>query len=87
MNGHPDTVPYVSTCAKVVIDGPGYHEPERSPQLLQRLDLSLCDCTSLQLSDLKALLSEHADVFALDPSELGCCGLVQHVIELGTSLP
>ena len=67
--------------------GPGYHEPECSSRLLKQLDLSKCDCDTQELTDFKGVLSEHADVFALDPSELGCCGLVQHAIDTGDTPP
>ena len=76
-----------SVCAKVVVDGPGYHESERTPRLLKQLNLSCCDCNPQQLKELEALLSEHADVFALDLSELGCCGVVQHVVDTGDMPP
>ena len=42
-----------STCASVQIDGPGYHEKERSGKLLGMLDLSECDCSSEQLDTLR----------------------------------
>ena len=87
VNPPPSSVTDESVCAKVVVDGPGYHEPERPRRLWKQLDLSQCDCSPTQLNDLKALLSKHANVFALDPSELGCCGMVQHVIDTGDTPP
>ena len=38
-----------SAYAKVVVNGPGYHEPERPSRLLGKLDLSQCDCNPEQL--------------------------------------
>ena len=83
----PHGVTNESACAKVIVNGPGYHEPERPPRLLGKLDLSQCDCNPEQLEDLKVLLSQHADVFALDPSELGCYGMVRHTIDTGDMPP
>ena len=83
----PHSMTDESACAKVVVNGLGYHEPERPPRLLGKLDLSQCDCNPEQLEDLKVLLSQHADVFALDPSELGCCGMVQRTIDTGDMPP
>ena len=83
----PHSMTDESVCAKVVVNGPGYHEPERPSRLLGKLDLSQCDCNPERLEDLKVLLSQHADVFALDPSELGCCGMVQHAIDTGDTPP
>lgn len=60
-----------STCAKVLVDGPGYHEKDRPARLMNLLDLSKCDCSAKQLGELKVLLARHSTVFELDPSELG----------------
>ena len=77
----PNSMTNQRVCAKVVADGPGCHEPECLSRLLGYLDLSQCDYNPQQLEDLKALLSEHTVCFALYPSECGCCGMVQHVID------
>ena len=87
MSPPPHSMTDESACAKVVVNGPGYHDPERPSRLLGKLDLSQCDCNPEQLEDLKVLLSQHTDVFALDPSELGCCGMVQHAIDTGDMPP
>ena len=79
-----------ATCAKVLVDGPGYHEKDnndRFAKLLSMFDLSKCDCSTEQLGDLKVLLSEHSDVFELDHSELGHSTLVQHAIDTGDNAP
>ena len=51
-----------STRARVLVDGPGYHEKERPSRLLKMLDLSVSDCSGKQLDTLKALLSHHTDI-------------------------
>ena len=43
--------------------------------------------TAKEFDKLKKLLGEFSDVFALDDSELGCTGCVQHVIETGDHPP
>ena len=78
----PDSVP-PSMCARVLVDGPGYYEKERPRRLLNMLDLSESDCTSDQLDTLKALLSQHTDIFEMDSSELGHSNVVQHMIDTG----
>ena len=79
-----------ATCAKVLVDGPGYHtkvDDNRATKLLSMLDLSECDCDESQLGELQALLSKASDVFELDRSELGHSALVQHVIDTGDNSP
>ena len=76
-----------SSCVRVVVNGPGYSESERSSQLLQLLDLTKCDCSPNRLDDLKVLLSEHSHVFEMSKSELGHTNVVQHVIDTGNSGP
>ena len=60
--------------------------PERYQRLLEALELpdQLGDD---ELKQLKELLRESADVFALDDSELGCTDLVRHVIDTGDHSP
>ena len=74
-----------STCARVLIDGPGSYEKERPSRLISMLNLSESDCTSEQLDTLKTLLSQHADVFEMNSSELGHSNVIQHVINTGDS--
>ncbi|MCG8624354.1 MAG: hypothetical protein MJE68_20465 [Proteobacteria bacterium] len=40
-----------------------------------------------EMKQVKELLRESADVFALDDSELGCTDLVRHVIDTGDHSP
>ena len=82
----PDSVS-PSMCARVLVDGPGYHEKERPSRLLNVLDLSESDCSDTQLDTLEALLSHHTDIFEMDSSELGHSNVVQHVINTGDSAP
>ena len=77
----------LSTCARVLVDGPGYHEKERSRKLLSILDFAESDCTSEQLATLESVISQHADLFEMDDSELGHSNVVQHVIDTGDSTP
>ena len=56
----PDSV-FPSMCARVLVDGPGYHEKKRPSRLLNMLDLSESNCSDKQLDTLKALLSHHTD--------------------------
>lgn len=76
-----------STCASVLVDGPGYYEKERPSRLLNMLDLSESDCNSEQVDTLKGLLSQDTDIFEIDSSELGHSNVVQHVINTGDSAP
>lgn len=82
----PDPVNH-ATCAKVLVDGPGYHEKDHPARLINLLDLSNCDCSAEQLGELKVLLAEHSTVFELDSFELGHSTLVQHHIDIGESAP
>ena len=78
------------TCAKVQIDGPGYHDKDdehRSAKLLKMIDLSNCNCSVSQLDDFKALFYEYSSIFELDRSELGHCNLVKHTMDTGESAP
>ena len=56
---------------------------DRSTRLLDHLQLSEAKLSEDELSQLQQLLMENADVFALDPSELGSTDLVTHTIDTG----
>ena len=56
-------------------------------QLLKVLSLSESDVDPAQMAQLKKLLADNTDVFALNDAELGCTDLVQHVIETGSHPP
>ena len=80
----PEDVAHTS-CARVMLNGPGYSDSERSSQLLQLIDLAKCDCSPQQLEHLKTLLSEHSNAFEVDKSELGHTNVVKHMIDTGSS--
>ena len=60
---------------------------ERGEQLMEQLKPQLAHLTEEQRLQLEALLTNFADVFALDPSELGSTGLVKHSIDTGDHAP
>ena len=60
--------------------------PERYQRLLEALELPE-ELGNDEMKQLKELLRESADVFALDDSELGCTDLVRHVIDTGDHSP
>ena len=51
------------------------------------LDLTSSTLDFDQLTQLKALIAEYRDIFALKPEELGRTGLVQHRIDTGDHPP
>ena len=55
--------------------------PERVEKVIQSLDLSTDDLSPEEVIQLRELISEFADVFALDDSELGCVDTVKHSID------
>ena len=59
----------------------------RVQELFRVLSLEQGTLTDSQFSSLKELIADHADVFALDNSELGHTDLVQHHVDTGTSPP
>ena len=63
------------------------NSPERLEKLLKALDLPVDKLNPVELEKLKEVLAESTDVFALDDSELGCTGLVQHSIDTGDHHP
>ena len=57
---------------------------ERYKQLLKTLSLPESDVNPAQMVQLKKLLADNTDVFALNDVKLGCTDLVQHAIETGS---
>ena len=51
------------------------------------IDLSDTDLTDTQQAQLKSLIAEYRDIFALLPEELGRTGLVRHRIDTGDHAP
>ena len=60
---------------------------ERVQELFEVLALEQGTLTDNQFSSLKKLIAKHADVFALDNSELGHTELGQHHVDTGESPP
>ena len=56
-------------------------------QLLKKLNWDSPVLTVEQKHQLKELLLQNGDLFALDPSELGVTNVVQHTINTGDSTP
>ena len=56
------------------------HRDERGERLLTALGLEQGDLTEQQFHELKSVIKQNADVFALEDSELGCPSVVQHAI-------
>ena len=60
---------------------------DRMTQRLKKLNWHLSVLTIEQKHQLKELLLQNGDLFALDPSELGVTNVVQHTINTGDSTP
>ena len=73
-------------CLEVATDCPSV-SPERLEHLMAELQLSPGDLAQDQFQQLQQLISDNADVFALDDLELGCISLVQHRIETRNQSP
>ena len=69
-------------CAPVRLE-----ESEKQKELLACLKLPECTLTNEQSDQLKSLLKEYSDVFAMSKSELGCCDLVQHEVDTNGHSP
>ena len=72
--GDPDVIP-VGDCNTIQ---PSQQEPDDIP-----VDLQGSALTPEQQEQLKALLKEYRDIFAVRPEELGSTDLVQHHIDTG----
>ena len=64
-----------------------YQEPLRTEKLTAAFQLDRAAISPEQQSTLENLLLSHANIFALDNSELGCTGVVKHRIDTGESPP
>ena len=71
-------------CAHVSVAG---DNSERFDELFKTLDLPETKLTFAEMTELKGLLKESTDVFALSDSELGCTDIVQHSIDTGNHAP
>ena len=63
------------------------HSPERLTRLFDALQLEQGSITTEEFEQLKDLVRENADVFALDDSELGHTSVVQHHVDTGDHNP
>ena len=61
--------------------------PGRIEQVCAELNLPLDTLSPSEATELKALVTEFSDVFALNDSELGCTDVLQHHIDTGDHLP
>ena len=61
--------------------------PDRGEALLNTLDLGPATLEDEEREKLKELVLEYAQLFALNPSELGFTDVVQHTIDTGDSRP
>ena len=77
-DGDPDVIP-VGECNTIQ---PSQQEPDDVP-----VDLQGSALTPEQQEQLKALLKEYRDIFAVKPEELGSTDLVQHHIDTGDNAP
>ena len=71
---------------KVVVPRSQFDD-ERNQKLLKAIKLNQSDLTGKQFNDLKAVMLEASDVFALDNSELGRTNLVKRTIDTGDNPP
>ena len=74
----------------IVVEDNSHHEQDnwdRAQKITAELQLDQATLLPEQQSALEALLLDHADIFALDNSELGSTDIVQHQIDTGDSLP
>ena len=71
-------------CAKIAAEK---RSDEHKKHILDALSLKQGGLTDQEFSDLKRVMLQSADVFALDSSELGHTDLVQHTIDTGEHPP
>lgn len=81
-DGSEVTGMFVCGCVKTI-----EQTPERTAKLFEYLELPQEKLTEEQYQQLRDLLEEYSDVFALSDSELGCTDLVKHCIDVGDNRP
>ena len=62
-------------------------DPQRVERVLEALKLSAAKLSAEEEQQLRALITEFADVFAFEDSELGCATAVKHSIDTGGHPP
>ena len=61
---------------------------QRQEKLFKKLDLSSLGSWPPELADSAcSLLAKYHDIFSLEPCELGCTHLMEHVIEVTNDTP
>ena len=68
-------------------DTPAQSPPPVGDEETVPLDFTSTNLDEHQLSELKSLIAEYRDIFALKPEELGRTGLVKHHIDTGDNPP
>ena len=85
---HPEEIKSPLEYVSTIFDGDGaVNSREGDKSDSQEADLLNAIHVEESLEKLKALVHEFANVFALDPSELGTTDLVTHVIDMGDNSP
>ena len=81
--GNSDSRDISMTAAVTVADV----DPQRVERVLEALKLSAAKLSAEEEQQLRALITEFADVFAFEDSELGCAIAVKHSIDTGGHPP
>jgi hypothetical protein len=64
-----------------------FNTPERIDQIVDALSLPVIKLSNDQASQLKALVTDFPDIFALNDAELGCTDLIKHSVDTGDHAP
>ena len=64
-----------------------FNTPDRISQIVDALLLPITKLSNDQVTQLKSLVAEFPDVFALSDAELGCTNLIKHSIDTGDYAP
>ena len=62
-------------------------DPHRFEKLIELLSISPGKLSLDQMQELRSLLHDYSDVFALTDQELGCTGIVRHSVDTGEHRP
>ena len=64
-----------------------FNTPDRISQIVDALSLPTTKLSNDQVTQLKSLVAEFPDVFALSDAELGCLNSIKHSIDTGDYVP
>ena len=64
-----------------------FNTPDRIDQVVDALSLPTTKLSNHQVTQLKSLIAEFSDVFALSDAELSCTGLIRHSIDTSNHAP